>query len=139
MNSYWDRGLERVPTTYNELEEIVNKYPSSLIATTACIGGEVSSQVLNLIKAEKKSISDVLIIPMVEDLSVPINIATKLRNNGIKTEIVVTTNLEEWNHIINLRYHGTTGAPHPDIKVVVEKIYRMLKKDKMVGGLVAEV
>ena len=42
---------------------------------------------LNLIKAEKKSISDVLIIPMVEDLSVPINIATKLRNNGIKTEI----------------------------------------------------
>ena len=53
MNSYWDRGLERVPTTYNELEEIVNKYPNSLIATTACIGGEVSSQVLNLIKAEK--------------------------------------------------------------------------------------
>ena len=42
---------------------------------------------LNLIKAEKKSISDVLIIPMLEDLSVPINIANKLRNNGIKTEI----------------------------------------------------
>ena len=53
MNSYWDRGLERVPTTYNELEEIVNKYPNSLIATTACLGGELSSQVLNLIKAEK--------------------------------------------------------------------------------------
>ena len=42
---------------------------------------------LNLIKAEKKSISDVLIIPMVEDLSVPISIANKLRNNGVKTEI----------------------------------------------------
>ena len=53
MQSYWDRGLERVPTTYDELEEIVNKYPNSLIATTACIGGQVSSQVLNLIKAEK--------------------------------------------------------------------------------------
>ena len=53
MNSYWDRGLERVPTTYSDLEEIVNKYPRTLIATTACIGGEVSSQVLNLIKAEK--------------------------------------------------------------------------------------
>lgn len=53
MNSYWDRGLERVPTTYTDLEEIVNKYPNSLIATTACIGGQVSSQVLNLIKAEK--------------------------------------------------------------------------------------
>ena len=53
MNSYWDRGLERVPTTYEDLEEIVHKYPNSLIATTACIGGQVSSQVLNLIKAEK--------------------------------------------------------------------------------------
>lgn len=53
MNSYWDRGLERVPTTYNELEEIINKYPNSLIATSACLGGQVSSQVLNLIKAEK--------------------------------------------------------------------------------------
>ena len=42
---------------------------------------------LNLIKANKKSISDILIIPMVEDLSVPISLATKLRNNGIKTEI----------------------------------------------------
>ena len=42
---------------------------------------------LNLIKADKKSISDVLIIPMVEDLSVPIKIATTLRNNDVKTEI----------------------------------------------------
>ena len=42
---------------------------------------------LNLIKAEKKSVSDVLIIPMIEDLSVPIQLATKLRNNGVKTEI----------------------------------------------------
>ena len=53
MNSYWDRGLERVPTTYEELEEIVSKYPNSLIATTACIGGQLSTQVLNLTKAEK--------------------------------------------------------------------------------------
>ena len=53
MNSYWDRGLERVPTIYTDIEEVVNKYPNSLIATTACIGGQISSQVLNLIKAEK--------------------------------------------------------------------------------------
>ena len=44
-------------------------------------------QELNLIKAEKKSISDVLIIPMVEDLSVPIKVANTLRSNGINTEV----------------------------------------------------
>ena len=42
---------------------------------------------LNLIKANKKSISDVLIIPMIEDITIPVQIATKLRNKGINTEI----------------------------------------------------
>lgn len=44
-------------------------------------------QELNLIKAKKKSISDVLIIPMVEDLSVPIKVANTLRENEVNTEI----------------------------------------------------
>ena len=42
---------------------------------------------LNLIKADKKTIINVLNIPIIEDLSVPISLATKLRNNGINTEI----------------------------------------------------
>ena len=41
-------------------------------------------QELNLIKADKKSISDVLIIPMVEDLKIPIEVANVLRNNNKK-------------------------------------------------------
>ena len=52
MNSYYDRGMERVVTTYNDLFEIVNKYPNSLIATTACLGGELSILTLNMINAE---------------------------------------------------------------------------------------
>ena len=40
MLSYHDRGMERVVTTYQDLEEIVKKYPNSLIMTTACLGGE---------------------------------------------------------------------------------------------------
>ncbi len=42
---------------------------------------------LELIKATKKSIAQVLVIPMVEDLTVPIKVATALRNNGVNTEI----------------------------------------------------
>ena len=44
-------------------------------------------QELNLIKAEKKSVADILIIPMVEDLKVPLEVANKLRNNGMKVEV----------------------------------------------------
>ena len=46
VNSYVDRKLERVPTLKKELSEIVNKFKGHLIATTACIGGELSQLIL---------------------------------------------------------------------------------------------
>lgn len=42
---------------------------------------------IGLIKADKKSISDVLVVSMVEDLSKSIEVANALRNAGINTEI----------------------------------------------------
>lgn len=39
--------------------------------------------------------------------------------NSLKTEIILTANETEWQHIINLRYIGTTGAPHPQMKEVM--------------------
>ena len=42
---------------------------------------------LNIIKADRKSVSDILIIPMVDNLQEPIKLATKLRNVSINTEI----------------------------------------------------
>ena len=42
---------------------------------------------LGLIKATKKAISDIIIIPMLEDLTKPIKLATELRSLGVNTEI----------------------------------------------------
>lgn len=42
---------------------------------------------LNLIKTKQKSVSQVLIIPMIEDLEKPIKLATDLRKHGINTEV----------------------------------------------------
>lgn len=53
MNSFFDRGMERVVTLYDDLAEIVKKYPNSLIATTACLGGELSTLTKQLILAEQ--------------------------------------------------------------------------------------
>lgn len=39
--------------------------------------------------------------------------------NSLKTEIIITATESEWQHIVNLRYLGTTGAPHPQIKEVM--------------------
>ena len=51
-NSFVDKGMERVPVTKNELANIVNKYPGHLIATTACMGGELSTNALKMSEAE---------------------------------------------------------------------------------------
>ena len=45
---------------------------------------------LQLIKAEQKSISQLLIIPMLEELEKPIKLASELRNLNIKTEIYLS-------------------------------------------------
>lgn len=38
------------------------------------------------------------------------------------TTCVYTYSIEEWRNIINLRYYGTTGAPHPNAKIIAGKI-----------------
>ena len=53
LNSYTDRKMERVPTLKTELEEVVNKFSGHLIATTACIGGELPQNALLYATARK--------------------------------------------------------------------------------------
>ena len=56
------------------------------------------------------------------DKRVPLDIA---RNNlplVTAAKAVYTYTLAEWKHIIDIRYHGTTGKPHPDTKEVAGMI-----------------
>ena len=42
------------------------------------------------------------------------------------TVVAYTYTLSEWSHILDLRYHGTTGAPHPNAKIIGEKIRNII-------------
>ena len=44
----------------------------------------------------------------------------------LKTDIWVCAYEDEWQHILNLRKHGITGAPHPKIKELMEIAYPQL-------------
>ena len=52
-NSYVDRRMERVPTLKSELQEVISKYRGDVIATTACMGGELSTNALLMSEAQK--------------------------------------------------------------------------------------
>ena len=44
--AYMERGMERVPTTYQDVEEIIKGNQGHVIASSACIGGEVGKMIL---------------------------------------------------------------------------------------------
>lgn len=48
------------------------------------------------------------------------------------TVVAYTYSISEWSHIIDLRYHGTTGKPHPNAEVIggmiCEKITERMKQ-----------
>lgn len=45
------------------------------------------------------------------------------------TKVVYTYNIDEWKHIIDLRFYGVTGRPHPNAKVIAENIrYELMDK-----------
>lgn len=52
IHSYVDRRMERVPTLKSELEMVMEQYKGHVIATTACIGGELGSCILPMFQAE---------------------------------------------------------------------------------------
>ncbi len=61
------------------------------------------------------------------ELNIPPQKARGVLATALKTEIIMTANGAEFEHFFDLRSRGTTGAPHPDMKVIADKaldIYR---------------
>jgi DNA polymerase-3 subunit alpha len=52
-NVYTDRRMERVPTLKSELANVIKKYKGHIIGTSACMGGELSTNLYALAIARK--------------------------------------------------------------------------------------
>ena len=75
------------------------------------ISGFTASYLLCLLDAEKcyiKGTSDNILAQDARGL-LPLDTATKC---------IYTYRFEEWEHFVNLRYHGVTGTPHPNAKII---------------------
>lgn len=42
------------------------------------------------------------------------------------TKCIYTYSINEWRAILDLRYYGTTGAPHPNAKIIAGMIRQEL-------------
>lgn len=45
---------------------------------------------------------------------------------GLKSELVMTAMLSDWEDFLDKRLKGTTGAPHPDMKLIAAEIEKQL-------------
>ena len=75
----------------------------------------------NMIKCEKDYIT------MVREYLTPQQ-ARQILPNSLKTELVMTGFVSDWQHFFDLRARGTTGAPHPDAKALAEPLMREFYK-----------
>lgn len=46
----------------------------------------------------------------------------------LATEVVYTYSVNQWHHIIDLRYFGKTGASHPNAKIIAGMIKEKLEE-----------
>ena len=49
------------------------------------------------------------------------------------SKVIYTYTFEEWMNIINKRYYGTTGTPHPNAKIIIGMV---LDKFKEMGYII---
>ena len=86
-NGFSSRGLMRVPTQKDELKQIVKKYPNSLIATSACLGGELPHLVSKLIDAEKKEMNNEEILNIKKEIVSFLQYCVEIFGNDFYIEI----------------------------------------------------
>lgn len=79
----------------------------------------------NMIKCEKDYIT------MVREYLTPQQ-ARQILPNSLKTELVMTGFVSDWQHFFDLRARGTTGAPHPDAKALAEPLMGEFYKRKLI-------
>ena len=58
----------------------------------------------------------------------PTDIARGILPLDTHTRAIYTAAISEWHHFIDLRFKGTTGKPHGDIKIIAEKINNIINK-----------
>lgn len=59
---------------------------------------------------------------LTEQLEIKAEEARSVLTNDCKTELVMTGFVSDWEHFFDLRSRGTTGKPHPDIKILADNL-----------------
>ncbi len=125
INSYHDRGMERVPTLKSELREVLSRYKGHVVGSTACLGGELSQLALKLVDLEVNEQPAAEINAVKSEIVLFLNEMRQIFGNDFYVEIAPSSKLEQTR--VNKRLHQiATGMK---FKVVFGTDAHYLSKD----------
>lgn len=87
-------------------------------------------KVLNFLKT--LNLSSQVYMSMLNAFGLTPQQARQVLPNALKTELVMTGFVSDWQHFFDLRARGTTGAPHPDAKALAEPLMHEFKNRNLI-------
>lgn len=58
--------------------------------------------------------------------------ARQVLPNALKTELIMTGFVSDWDHFFDLRARGTTGAPHPDALTLAKPLMEEFERKGLI-------
>ncbi len=104
--SYMARGMRRVPTYYQDLFDIIDANPGHVIASTACLGGALPTQILRGTSDEKLE----LWIKQLDNLFGHGNFYLEMQPSNNKEQVIVNKKLLEFARKLDMPYIITTDS-----------------------------
>ena len=82
--------------------------------------------------AVSQEMSETHYLSLTSELNVKAEEARSVLTNDCKTELIMTGFISDWEHFFDLRSRGTTGKPHPDIRVLSDALLLQFTEKKLV-------
>ena len=108
----------------DEEVEIINKCNSN--TETLVYNDRINSKIFRYISSCKSSFNNYKDLIDIEYM--PREDARGVLPFDTATKVIYTYSINEWRDIIDLRYYGTTGKPHPNAYIIAEMIKKELEK-----------
>ena len=153
-NSFWFRGMQRVPTYKDELKEMMEPYKGDVIASTACIGSEMNQLSLKIydectnndgeldiekVKGSKSFAKVVQYIKFMQDVFGEENFYFELQPSHHRDQLIVNKLILLYSKWFNIRYTITTDAHYarPEDAPIHETFLKSRNSDRDVSKFYA--
>ena len=124
-NSFFTGKMERVPTVKQTLENIIGNEKGHIIASTACLGGELAYWIL-----ENKPDQCLEFIDWCQDVFLPENFYLEMQPNDCKEQVIVNQTIIKISKQLDVPYIISTDAHYLSAdQSLVHEAYLNSKED----------